>query len=295
MTLNAANRPKGMVLRIHPLFLCLLVLAASVGLVWETVVVFVVVLLHEWAHAITATALGYRVREITLFPFGGVAVIERESPSWSPRDEVWIAAAGPLCNGLLVLAALVLYSAHLWSEGFSTFFVRANLTMALFNLLPALPLDGGRIWRAVGSRVYGYQRAGEMAVRSAFACSAALLAVGTGAWLWGTPHAGMWGMALFLAVSAYRVKRQLPYDAARWLNRFRGATRREPAVVRAIAASEKTRGGELVRHLAPDAFHVIYVLNEAGELVSVLEEKYFLERLLEPGGFAKSLKEWIEE
>ncbi|MBX6396580.1 MAG: M50 family metallopeptidase, partial [Alicyclobacillaceae bacterium] len=191
-----------MSLRVHPLFLLVLGLAVAGGLIWEVIVVFCVVVLHELGHVAAATALGYRVREMTLLPFGGVAVMERESSSWSPDHEIWIAAAGPLCNGLQILAALVLYSAHLWSEGFASFFVRVNLTIALFNLLPALPLDGGRIWRAVGSRTYGYQRAGELAISSAFFCSAALAGLGAGAALWGQPHVGMWGLALFLTVSA---------------------------------------------------------------------------------------------
>ncbi|MDI3256562.1 MAG: M50 family metallopeptidase [Kyrpidia sp.] len=281
-----------MPLRVHPLFLFLLILAAASGLVWEVAVVFCVVALHELAHVVVARALGYRVREMTLLPFGGVAVIEPKFSRWSPDDEVWIAAAGPLCNGLQIAAALALYSAQLWTEGFAAFFVRVNLTIALFNLLPALPLDGGRIWRAMGSRTFGYGRAGELAVGSAFWCSGALAVLGTGTALWGTPHVGMWGLALFLAVSARHSQREVPYESVKWLYGLRGKVGEEPVAVRSLAVNRRVRAGDIARYFAPNAFHVIAVLDDAGSVAFILEEKEFLDFLFAPGGFGKAIGEW---
>ncbi len=114
-----------------------------------TVLLFGSVLLHELSHSLVAQRLGYRVRSITLFIFGGVAAMEAEVRR--ARDEVAIAAAGPVMSlGLAGLffalglaapdpaaAALLGYSAY------------ANLALAAFNLLPGFPLDGGRIFRGV--------------------------------------------------------------------------------------------------------------------------------------------------
>ncbi|HHY66713.1 MAG TPA: hypothetical protein GX517_05870 [Alicyclobacillus sp.] len=286
---------KGMPIRVHPLFLFLVALAVAAGLVWEVIVVFCVVVIHELAHIAMARAFGYRIRELTLLPFGGVAIIEGEPGVWSPGREVWIAAAGPLANGILTGVALVLYSAQIWSEGFAAFFVRVNLTMMLFNLLPALPLDGGRIWRAVSSRTFGYGRAGELAVNSAFWCSGALATLGAGTAIWGAPHVGMWALAGFLAISARQIRREIPYEAARWLYGLKKAPKSEPRAVRPLAVHRHIRAGEIARYFAPEAFHLIAVLDDEGKIIFIIEEQEFLEFLFAPGGFGKAIGEWPGE
>lgn len=120
---------------------------AAVLAVASTLLFFASLVAHELGHATVARSLGIGVRDITLFIFGGVAGIVRE-PS-RPAQEVVIAAAGPVVSAVLggiALAAAsladgVLYRL-LWTLG------AANLVLALFNLLPGFPLDGGRLLRA---------------------------------------------------------------------------------------------------------------------------------------------------
>jgi Zn-dependent protease/predicted transcriptional regulator len=121
----------------------LLGLLAAIGL-------FASVLVHELGHALTARAYGVRTREITLWLLGGVAQLER-----IPRArgaEAVIAIVGPLVS--LSLAGLFGLLRGLWpSEGSLAFLLGylsvVNLSLALFNLLPALPLDGGRVLRSL--------------------------------------------------------------------------------------------------------------------------------------------------
>ena len=100
-------------------------------------------LIHELAHSFTASRLGYRISSIELQPFGCVARLMRE-PS-APLDSAAIAAAGPLASMLLCVSGAAIETfapnsaAHL--EGFVSF----NLGIAALNLLPVLPLDGGRL------------------------------------------------------------------------------------------------------------------------------------------------------
>ena len=111
-------------------------------------------LAHELAHALVARALGVRTRDITLFVFGGVARVARE-----PEDaggEVLVAMAGPLVSatlaGLCLLAGSGLPGHPAELAGLLG---GANLVLALFNLLPGFPLDGGRVARAVLWRLTG--------------------------------------------------------------------------------------------------------------------------------------------
>lgn len=135
--------------------------------------VFVCVLGHELAHAFLALRYGLIVHDITLLPIGGVARIEHAPIS--PRREAMIALAGPILNlvvavGLIPLLLMVMISRHLFSlvavlrmiqetsfGGMLIHLLVANIMLAVFNLLPAFPMDGGRVLRAglslVSSRV----------------------------------------------------------------------------------------------------------------------------------------------
>jgi Zn-dependent protease/CBS domain-containing protein len=111
------------------------------------------ILFHELAHALVAQRYGLSIRSITLFIFGGVAELEDEPPH--ARAEFWVTAAGPAASFLLAAAA---YGGYRWVvqhqapehyEGLLFFLAWLNGMLAIFNLIPAFPLDGGRILRAV--------------------------------------------------------------------------------------------------------------------------------------------------
>lgn len=126
------------------------------------VLLYASVFLHEVSHALTARAFGLPVRGITLHFLGGHTEIERESPT--PGRDLVVSAAGPLLS--LVLAGLG-YLASLPVEGDVAEFLLIELALAngvvgVFNLLPALPLDGGHMLRAVVWRITGDENRGTM-------------------------------------------------------------------------------------------------------------------------------------
>ena len=118
---------------------------------------FVAVLLHELAHCFTAMAAGARVQSITLMMLGGVSHIVDEIRG--PGREAWMAASGPLTS--LALAVVFFLLARLLAPGPADLtiaagvFAEINLVLAVFNLLPAFPMDGGRILRAALTPRYG--------------------------------------------------------------------------------------------------------------------------------------------
>jgi len=144
--------------------------------------VFGSVLLHELGHGLVALRRQVRIAGIELHFFGGVAKMV-DLPR-TPRDEIAIAVAGPLTS--LVLAALGgglwWLSTLWWSNGLSAlaWFAEVNLTLAIFNLLPALPMDGGRIFRAALQTRLGGLRATRIA--SHVARGFAVLLAGLGLW-----------------------------------------------------------------------------------------------------------------
>ncbi len=114
------------------------------------VILFVIVVLHEYGHALTAKSLGYRVHKILLHPFGGAALIEGD---WAKnaKHEFWITVNGPLVN--LVLALLTFPFIHL--SPLLGFFFLINVILLAFNMLPTYPMDGGRLVRAFFTWYFG--------------------------------------------------------------------------------------------------------------------------------------------
>jgi len=158
------------------------VLAGSAGLVMA-LLLFGSVILHELGHSIVARSQGIKVNSITLFLFGGIAAIEEESKT--PGEALQVAIAGPSVSialfVLLTLLSYILPTSSLASLMMGDL-ARINLILALFNLIPGLPLDGGQIfkaavWKVTGDRflaVHWAARAGQILGWSAIAAGAAL-------------------------------------------------------------------------------------------------------------------------
>ncbi len=116
-----------------------------------TLIVFASVLTHEFGHSLVALSEGIPIKKITLFIFGGVAQMESEPNT--PSTEFKVTAAGPITSLLIALLTgaiyyLMLTPGLLISESI-LFVARVNLIMAVFNMVPAFPLDGGRLFRSV--------------------------------------------------------------------------------------------------------------------------------------------------
>jgi len=161
-------RVAGIDVYLHPTFLLLLllpgVLAGGVQTVLLLLSVFGCVLLHEFGHALMARRFGIETEDITLYPIGGVARLRRMPRA--PGAELLIALAGPAVNFAIVGALTVLGAVGLGQvvdgSGLGYFLSEllvVNLILGLFNLIPAFPMDGGRVLRALLSGWLGRAQA----------------------------------------------------------------------------------------------------------------------------------------
>ena len=182
-------RVAGVTIRVHVTFFALVLLVAltandvgetEVAAVGWLLLLFACVVVHEFAHALVARSKGVAVHEIDLLPIGGVSRLERIPEGW--RDESAIAVVGPIASAAIALAAFLLAALagqallppSLWEGGLLVRLAWVNLMLApAFNLLPAFPLDGGRVLRALLER----HRTRLDATRRAVAISRVLAAV----------------------------------------------------------------------------------------------------------------------
>jgi len=176
------GRIAGTAVRVHVTFLLFLIWiwfanyqsggapAAWSGLLFM-ILLFLCVLAHEFGHVLTARAFGVTTPDVTLLPIGGVARLSRIPEA--PGQEFLIAIAGPMVNVVIAIGLMAFAGAHLDPEHLATVgnakigmidrLAEINLFLAAFNMIPAFPMDGGRVLRAALATQLGFVRATELA------------------------------------------------------------------------------------------------------------------------------------
>lgn len=176
----------------------------SLAIVWASAVItavlfFVSIVVHELSHALVARARGVSVRSITLFALGGVATMETPAPD--AKTEFWIAVAGPIASVAIGLGCYALAVSLGWSPESDVRPATAvlgwlgyiNIALAVFNLIPGFPLDGGRILRAVlWGRSGDADRATMTAARVGQAVAFGFILLGVMRFFGGAGFGGLW-------------------------------------------------------------------------------------------------------
>ena len=168
-------------------------------------ILFLCVVLHEFGHVWAARRYGIRTSDVTLLPIGGVASLERMPEK--PGQEIVVALAGPAVNFVIALVLMVVVGARFdlsqvaqLEQAQSTLTARvaaANIALAVFNLIPAFPMDGGRVLRALLAIPLGYTQATRVA-----ATIGQVLAIGFAfLGLFGNPLLVLIAVFIFLAAS----------------------------------------------------------------------------------------------
>ena len=235
------------------------------------ILLYVSVLVHELAHSVVARGYGLPVRRILLYPLGGVSEIEREAPT--PGREFIVAGAGPALS--LVLGAVGWGLAQLVPYGVAGALIRqlmvANIIVGVFNLLPGLPLDGGRMLRAVIWKVTGKPTTATIAAAwVGRALALALLAIpffsgrlvggDIVSTLWVVVIAGFMWTGASQSIKATRFRERLPALQARRLAR------------KAISVSASTPLAEAIRQADEAGARAIVVVDHESKPIAIVNE-----------------------
>lgn len=119
----------------------------------ETILLFVILLFHEYAHVIMAYVLKYKIEQIVIYPFGAFMNIS-DYGYHEIKEDLWVAMAG-LCSHLFLLLLAPLFC-RLFNKHMTNYYIHFNLQILLFNLLPIYPLDGGKIMLCLLSYFFDY-------------------------------------------------------------------------------------------------------------------------------------------
>ncbi|MET1124054.1 MAG: CBS domain-containing protein [Archaeoglobaceae archaeon] len=225
-----------------------------------SLLVVLAILVHELAHSLVAMNFGVRVRTIVLFIFGGVAMME-EIPR-EPKKEFMVAAAGPSASFALAFVSLALTPVLPFPiSRLSVSFAYLNVILALFNLLPAFPMDGGRILRSFLAARMGYARATKIAAEAGrmFAVLMAIFGLFYNYWLI--------LIALFIYMGANEEERLVTLEEILGRVRVRDVMTRE-----VLTVTPETRVAEVLELMLKHK-HLGYPVVEDGRIVGVVTLK----------------------
>ncbi len=180
----------------------------------SALLLFVCVLLHELAHSLIAQVHGLTVKNITLFIFGGVATIEEEMKR--PGIEFQIAVVGPITSLFLAAIAFLLAwpfrGSNSPTEAVLDYLAASNFLLGVFNLIPGLPLDGGRVLRSIAWKITGnIQKSTRIASYAGQAMAFVFILLGIAAFFTGNFFNGLWSIFIgwFLLNAAQTANMQI--------------------------------------------------------------------------------------
>lgn len=239
------------------------------------------VLMHEIAHTVLAFILKVKVTEIELMPFGGQAKIE-DFTGLEPEQEIYVALAGPVIS--LSVATIFYFLPLHFNNPNVSLFITFNAFLGFFNLIPALPLDGGRIARALLSTRIGYKKATLYIARAGKMI--ALGIIGWGGWLiLKEPEAANYIIiGIFLFWAANREGKLLAYAFVRYLIHKKNELSREGLLPsQQVIVQPETLVKKVLHHTRPTFYLLAVVVNENHEIMGVITEAELIENLFEKG------------
>ena len=278
------GRIKGCELRIHPLLFLLFAAAIFVDGFVLLLISFAAVLYHEICHVLVAVMCGFSIKRIEVLPFGSVAQIQGLFEE-HPHAEMLIALAGPAANVLLVMVLVTInhYTGHTFP--YREEFIQANFQLAIFNLLPFLPMDGGRVLRSIMAHYISLGKATRIAADMGILGGTIMTVVGAMGYL-GNP-----GLMVFLGITVVFTAIQERKNASwLWLREVTGKKEKllseETMAVRQIVARQDMLLGQLVLRFIPHRYHMVTVVDDSFRSIATLGENEVVDGLMKQGSAA---------
>ena len=273
-------------IKFNPLFLIIALIFCFTGMFSEMLLVFFLVLIHEITHAVMAVFLGYDILGIEIFPFGGVAEYSGFL-EMKPQDELKVALAGPAINLLLALL--------FWWTGWEQFLFY-NFLLALFNLIPILPLDGGRVLRALLVKYQGFKKGTKLAVKIAQFGAVIGFIIGLQAVIKNQVNVLVLLLAFFVYGAAFKEKKQIIYSLVSYLtDRRKYLEDNQVKKIMLRTVGNNILVNELIAHFVPGRFNIFFVFNQQLEFQGMLTEVVLLEAYFSCQGKNISLAELLKE
>lgn len=267
----------GIKVKINYFLMPILVFSFFANYLWQMLAVLLVVFLHEGVHCYVSYLNNIQVSEIQLFPFGGVVKAENEL-GIEPNKEVMIAIAGPLFNfAFFILLFFIKELYDYTSEGLD-FLIRVNILIGSFNLLPIIPLDGGRVLRAILTHWLGLKKATMTAIQIGKGICIVIFTLGALLTTIDAENIYILMLSVFLYYCLLQEKKMAYFLLIKEILRKK-KTLQDRGIMNTkyLTVLETVDIKHLLQEFSSGKYHFITVLNEAGKILGTLSESEVLD------------------
>lgn len=267
-------------INIHPLMWVVVALAVATARFVELSLLFLIIIVHELGHAAAASFFSWRIKRISLLPFGGVAEMD-EHGNRPLREEAIVTLAGPVQHLWLMGAAFLLFQLQWISGQLFESFIQYNLMVLIFNLLPIWPLDGGKLLFLGLSLNSSFPEALKRTLKGSFIVICLFIA----AILFTNPlNLNVWVVLSFLIFSLYYEWKQRRYVFIRFLLERYYGNNHDLRKLQPIVAKEDEYIVDILEKFQRGCKHPIIIESDGKEKTSLDENEllhaYFTEKLL---------------
>jgi stage IV sporulation protein FB len=262
-------------MRFHPAFWLALGIAISMGLIREYLLILAVVTLHEMTHVIVGLIFNLKLREIIITPLGAAAVLKglELKPPWV---RAIVILSGPLMNLVIGIVGFRLFSITdiaMPETGFGLgYFFAANLALGAFNMLPALPLDGGRFWQLALGSALGVARANRFICRTIRAVAYLLIFLGLIQVILYPFNLSLYCVGVYILKNLPKEQIKLSFEFFCYFSSSRRSVQRV-VPMKFFEASPSMEVESLIDCLRWDSFTVFHVYLEDSAIVSITEKE----------------------
>ncbi len=268
-------------IRISKYLIPYIIVLLIVGFKSELILGFIIIIIHEAIHSITARILGYSGFSIEILPIGTVLKL-KDLEEASPRDDIIISLSGPLGNFLIALVSYVIGKRYFNTNLIE--FGNYNLVIGIFNLIPAFPLDGGRILRDLLSLKIIFKKAHKIALNISIVIGYIFGAIFLIALYNGDLSMDFAFFSAFILFISYREKRRIAYIIMGYIIRKKEKLiRRGYLENKSISVYYKLNILQLIELIDKNKYNVFTVLDDEMNVLGILYEEDILDGIKDLG------------
>ncbi|MDT8859531.1 M50 family metallopeptidase [Alkalihalobacillus sp. MEB130] len=260
-------------IKVNPLFWFVLGIGVFTGYFREVLMIFFIVFIHEMGHAMAAHFFKWRINKIELLPFGGVAEVE-DVGNRPFHEELIVIIAGPIQHIWMMLLSYYLVQFPFWTSTDHHLFLWHNTMILLFNLIPILPLDGGRLVQLWCTYQFPYVQALTVSRWTSFFVLLVLIFISL---IWFPYHLNLWVVISFLLLTNYLEWKQRHYRFMRFLMARRSAKMEKTKEILVIAVRDTIPLKEAMKRLKRGQYHLYKVFHTQTGRAHEIEEKDLLD------------------
>ncbi len=266
-------------IKLNLFFILFLFVTIYIGYIHQSLIIFASVLLHEIGHVIVAKLLGIKVEEIELFPFGGVAKME-DITKYGGYMEAFIAIAGPGVTAFIAAVGIIFSGSNELLKTIGQY----NIILLIFNIMPALPMDGGRIIRNILLHFMSYKQATKAMVISGRLTAIALVLYNIFIIYKSSYSVAYIITALFIYLGCHKELRYCSYYYLlnRNNNKKAGAEKRS-SKTRILKLHQDSFVRFAANQFSPGSICIIHVIDDSGRIIKTLSEADIMDAFLKYG------------